>query len=198
MGPGGSIPSRPAYERVPDPAPGSTFVTGLAWFAIVGSALMTVISIMQGVMVFAYFPSDFSDTLGSLPFLQGMPEPARFLFTHPRYLVVAFCAMAIATLVASIGLLRRRSWARIYFIALLIASIASQLLGLWLQRHLEAALRASFEDLPADLANELGTLHPLLEIAMIALFVGQCVLFGWLIYRLMSPSVKAEFGVRPR
>ena len=197
--PTGSTPSpRPAYERVPHPASASTFVTVLAWFAIAGSALMSVISIMQVVMVVAFFPKDFGATLGNAPFLQGMPEPARFLFTHPHYMAVVFWGVSALTLVAAIGLLRRRNWARIYFIALLVASIVSQLLGLWLQRHLEAALSASLDGLPPDLASELGAFHPLLEIAMIALFVGHCVLFGWLIYRLMSPSVKAEFGVRPR
>ena len=199
MDPAGSTPpARPAYERVPVAASGSTFVTVLAWIAIVGSALMTVISTMQVVVVFAFFPKDFGARLGANPLLEGMPEPLRFLFTHPHYMVFAFWGVAAATLVAAIGLLRRRNWARLYFIALLIASIAWQLLGLWLQRHFDAAVRSSLKGLPADAASQFATFHQVFAIVMDVFLVALSVLFAWIIYRLLSPSIKAEFGARPR
>ncbi len=45
--------------------PRSQFVTALAWFSIVVSALMVFVSIMQNVMVQFFFPPDFLNQLSN-------------------------------------------------------------------------------------------------------------------------------------
>jgi hypothetical protein len=80
-----------------------TLVTALGWLAVVGSALIVPISTISFLMILArsYGTSTF-DPLGFLTVVVAPP----------------------VTLVAGIGLLRRKAWARLYIMALLVTIIA--------------------------------------------------------------------------
>jgi len=102
-------------------------------------------------------------------------------------LFVGFFALSVATLVASIGLLQRRQWARRAFVAILAIGV---LVGLG------RAVASAFY--PAQLpSSEEGTgpfvLGRIAWIADLGLTLTCCVAFAWIALRLGSPRVRDEF-----
>ena len=98
----------------------STFVTALAWIGIVFSGFGTFITIVQNIMLKFLMPK--------LPIEQLMnehnnsvqvPETARFMFQHFDLFFLAMFLASLFVLIASIGLLKRKNWARVAFIAIL-------------------------------------------------------------------------------
>src|ERR1043166_4386407 len=95
-------PAAPS-PAVPAPAPHSAFVTVLAWFVIVVSAVAIPISVISFLMYLAGSPGTSTGSMfGWLGIVGGPP----------------------ATCLAGIGLLRRKGWARLYLLALLCALVA--------------------------------------------------------------------------
>jgi len=94
------------------------------------------------------------------------------------------------TLVASIGLLRRLNWGRLLFIALLVLSIVWQVAGLALQQAIFSMLPAVPPEAGAPPVEQF--LH-VMRVAGVVLTLAFAVLFGWIIKRLVSPAVVAEF-----
>jgi hypothetical protein len=104
-----------------------------------------------------------------------------------------FWSLSVLTLVAGIGLLRRRNWARIYFIAMLAFGIFLQLTGVWIQRQMMAVVPPAFETLPPQFAAEFELAQRLASVGAIVFTVLICVLSGWLIKRLLSRAIRVEF-----
>ena len=101
-------PAAPS-PAVPASSPRSTIVTVLAWFVIVAGALATPISVISFLMYLVGSPGTSTGTLFSWLAIVGEPP---------------------ATIVAGIGLLRRKGWARIYLMALLCALVAYNVSGI--------------------------------------------------------------------
>ncbi len=166
--------------------PRSTFVTVVAWLFIVLSGCATPISVLQNIMVLTIFkqhpiPSDNSA-------LDHMPAATRFMFTHMDLFFQAFLVLCIYTLVCSIGLLKRRNWARLGFVALLVVGILYQVAGFAFQSF----FMAEFPDRQAP--EEFRTFVLLMQIFGAGMAIALVLVFGWMIRKLISPSIRAEFG----
>ena len=91
-----------------------------------------------------------------------------------RLLISTALVVDIGTLIAAIGLLRRRPWARPTFIAALCVSLVLSFAYLWLT---EAFAVVRWGLVPG--------------------VVGSVLLYGWIIAKLCSAEIRAEFaGVR--
>jgi hypothetical protein len=172
----------------------SSFVTGLAWTFIVMAAFSTFVAVLQNIMIALMFPIDEmraaargTETTGQLPAV------FRFMIEHMRLLFGSVLALSIATLVAAIGLLKRRNWARLLFVGILglgvlwnLGSIAIPFLmpspGLELPPGPDAAFAENFKLMWNIMLG--------VTVVMGLAFAG---LFAWLIKRLMSPEIKREF-----
>jgi hypothetical protein len=177
---------------VPPAPPQSSFVTVLAWIFIALSGMGVLIAIIENIMVPVMFPP-------MPPNTNGLPPFASFITTNLKLLLIVALVMAVATLIVSIGLLRRRNWARILFIVALALGIVWSVLGIAFQ----AVKLGSFDPMLAELPTQPGvpafrhgfrTMIIAMQIFGSLISIGFIVLYGWLIKRLVSPAIVVEFA----
>jgi len=164
----------------------SNFVSVLAWMSIIGSGLTTVVALLQNVMLYLMFSGE--------PFAEipaDMPASAAFVFRNLHAVVLGFLLFSIAMLVVSIGLLKRKNWARWVFIVVLAVMLLWGLGSLVLPSMMIPTLPPVPGD--SELRN-METMFSVMHGVVIVLGLGQAVLCGWLIKRLLSADVRQEFG----
>jgi hypothetical protein len=172
----------------------SPFVTVLAWLGIIFFGFSSVIGLLQSLMFRTMFqPGGPFDAMlsDSLPGPQ-MPHEMKFIFAHFQPFFLTYLACVVVGLVASIGLLHRRDWARMVFIALLAMNIAWSLVALFAGQRLMSGMglppAGTFPNAP-DLAGMMR----IMRVFMTVLSLATSVVCGWLIARLVSKPIRAEF-----
>ncbi|MDZ7735251.1 MAG: hypothetical protein U5P41_03235 [Gammaproteobacteria bacterium] len=121
-----------------------------------------------------------------------LPPMAQFMAGHFEVFFGLMFLLAVLTLVASIGLLLRKNWARLTFIILMIAGIIWNLGSLAVQQVFFRTMPVP-EDAPADFVQHSQGMMNIMNIFSIALAVIVCALFGWIAWRLASPAIRQEF-----
>ncbi|MET7142783.1 hypothetical protein M3S04_14240 [Xanthomonas sp. PPL139] len=172
--------------------PRSSFVTILAWIFIALSGFGTVVGVMQVFVLFVVFDHvQFADLIRRLP--PEMPPTTAFIFSNFRWLFLGTVLFSVWTLASSIGLLRRLNWARWCFIGAMVLVIAWNLGGAVVQVQM-----IGFMQKQLALAQMHGApdMQPMMW-AMAAIGVVFAAVFvalhGWIIARLLSRPVAAEF-----
>src|SRR5258708_35427082 len=84
----------------------------VAWIFIAFSGLATFISLLQNLMVAIMPKALFNQALQDTTLTRTMPAGPRFMFAHFQLMVLVMFIVCAATLISSIGLLRRRNSAR--------------------------------------------------------------------------------------
>ncbi|MBO9664053.1 hypothetical protein [Dokdonella sp.] len=171
----------------------STFITVVAWVFIVLSGFATVISVLQNIMIQTMFRGPEIGQGMRVTSSVGLPIAAAFMAEHVHLFFLAFLVLSIFTLACSIGLLKRRNWARLGFVGIMVLAIVWNLGGLVLQFSLFASMQ---DQLPGDATRAGMSMGPFLMVMMIVnvlLAIGLSVLFGWIAGRLLSPAVREEF-----
>lgn len=174
----------------------STFVTVLAWIFIALTGFGSMIGVLQIVMLETVMkPMGFEDAMTDLPSgMPGMPEGLGAFFQHFDLLMYATNAMTVLTLIASIGLLKRREWARKLFIAMMVVSILWQFGVLGLQIALQSQMMQMMQ--MSAIEPNAPDMRPFFIGFIVfagAIALAFSGLFGWIIKRLVSPSIVAEF-----
>jgi len=170
----------------------STFVNVVAWIFIVFCGFATLISILQNIMVhtvFKNFGIEQSIEQGTRP--ADIPFIARMLFNHFDLIIFTFLILSATCLFVAISLLKRKNWARIVFIGLMCLGIVYTLGGLVLQFIM---LRSMDEFTggappPPDVQN----MFAIMKIAFVIIALGISALLGYIIKKLFSKEIKAEF-----
>jgi len=176
--------------------PRSNFVTVVAWIFIALSGFTTLISILQNIMIGILFraPDHAFPTVDPATGKE-FPWIFRFMFEHFQLFFLAFFVVSALTLAASIGLLRRKNWARLLFIALMGLGIAWNVAGVLMLFPM-----FSFFNEVADSAKQPGFADQFglawkVMAGVNLLFVAAFVwLFGWIIKRLASERIRREFA----
>jgi hypothetical protein len=188
-----AVPTSQAPTQVPRR---STFVTVVAWTFIAIAGFASFIAVLQALMFVFVFPADQFPPPESTRGLEEMPAFVRFMFQHIRWFFVFFWTLSVVTLVCAIGLLRRRNWARLAFVAIMVIGILWNLSGIWLQEQ----MMSSFPKPPpihgpraAEFDAGFETMMTIMRFAMAAFAIAMSVLFAWIIKRLVSRSARAEF-----
>ena len=185
-------------ESVAREVPLSTFVTVLAWIFIVISGFGTVITILQNIMINTVFPLDQMHAAMA----QGrarqndMPALAGMFFDYIRVFFAAIAVLAVTTLISSIALLQRKNWARIVFICLFGLGIVWSIGGIVLQQFIFSWMPPMPPNAPPELRAQfagMGTFMVVMRVFSAIFALAFVVLYGWLMKRLMSAAVKAEF-----
>lgn len=174
------------------PAQRSTFVTILAWLMIVPSALGVLISTLQNVLVFTVMPMD-QMTLPSGPEAEQIPAVALFMMEHMRAVFAAFWLLTVLALASGIGLLKRKEWARLAVIALLVLNIVMNLGGLYVQQSFLSSIPVA-ADTPPEFREQFESMASTMWTVSIAMALGFSAVSAWMIWRLSSESIKAEFA----
>jgi hypothetical protein len=172
----------------------SDFVTVLAWIFIVLTGFATFISLLQNIMVSFFFPLEkIQQTILTPEAQQQIPPIFLFLFMHIRLLFLGFLAVSAMTLAAAIGLLRRKNWARLVFIGLMALGILWNLVGIVIQQ----LMFNHFPQVPPtsdpEFAQNFSRMMTIMKYATAVLAFGLTALFGWIIKKLISPIIRAEF-----
>jgi hypothetical protein len=172
----------------------STFVTVVAWIFIAIAGFATFISLLQALMFTFVFPADEFLKGDASREMEEMPAFFRFMIQNMQWFFVMFWSLCVLTLVAAVGLLRRKNWARVIFVGLMAFGILWNLGGIWLQEQ----MMSSFSKLPAHAPPEMGTGFEAMMVVMRfvwgAFAIGMSILFAWIIKRLISRSIRAEFN----
>lgn len=183
--------------------PRSTFVTVVAWIFIILSGFATFISLLQNVMVGFMPRAMFDSAMQDSTFARVLPPAGRFMFTHLQLLVLCTLILTALMLAASIGLLNRRKWARLVFIGLLGFGIVYNLAGLVLEQSMMSSMTAQFpldsafsaDSTLRSTAQQFDQMMAGFRIVMYVVTIGFAALFGWIIAKLLSRPIRAEFGV---
>ena len=167
----------------------SFFVTATAWVFIVASALGAFSAVVQNAVT--------GSLLASLPAPQSLPLVTHLLLGYLPWVMGTGLVLSLATLAAAVGLLLRLDWARRVFIALLVVAIVANLAGLWLQQEVVQSLVSSTlssASLPPQAVGVFGGFVTASRVMGAVVTLGACALLGWIIRRLMSPTIKQEFA----
>ena len=176
-------------NQTSEPVVKSNFVNVFAWLMIVFNGFGLLISIMQNI-IFAFifkigeFDSVFKD-MGDMP--KGFPT---FLFKNIRVLLPLIGLFILFAFISSIGLLKRKEWARKSFLFLLGFGILYTLAGTVFQT---VFMRSMFHS--TDMPSEFSFISTFFMIFMIIFSIGFIFLFGWLIKKMSSDKIKAEFNL---
>jgi hypothetical protein len=165
----------------------SNFVYVFAWLMIVFNGFGLLISIMQNI-IFAFvfkmgeFDSIFKD-IGDMQ--KGFPT---FLFKNIRLLLPLLGIFILFAFISSIGLLKRKEWARKSFLFLLGFGILYTIAGTVIQIIF---MKSMFHG--NDMPSEFGFITSFFKIFTIIFSLGFIFLFGWLFKKLSSGKIKEEF-----
>jgi hypothetical protein len=170
--------------------PRSSFVTALAWVFIALAGFTTLIAILQNVMIAVMFPADFG---GEVRGTSDMPAFFRIFFSYPRVFFGAFLVVSAATLISAIGLLRRKNWARLLFIAVMVLGILWNLGGFVLMLSMTSSMPAVPDSGPPGFRDGFDIMWKVMLAFSIVIGLAFLGLFGWIIKRLMSHEIRREF-----
>ena len=175
-----------------EPAPKSTFVTVVAWTFLVLSGFAAFIGILQNTMIWFLFPrSQIHDAMNSQEIAKNTNIFFRTFLGHTEFYFLAFFLVALFTFLTSVGLLRRREWARKAFIGLMALGILWNL-GSCVMQLFMFGLHGPFPDEPQG-GSEFRVMMVVMQVFTWVFAVALSVLFGWIINRLMSPNIVKEF-----
>lgn len=169
----------------------SSFVTVLAWVGVAFGGLATLGAVLQNLMFFLVFPqADIQRALAD----PKAPASAALIFGSMRWVLPLFLVMACTTLLASLGLLWRKEWARRTFIGLLGLSIVWSLLGILMQQFLIADMQPDLQGAPDDFARGFEIMFTVMRVVSALMAIGMAVFCAWLIKRLCSEPIRREFS----
>ena len=166
----------------------SIFVTVVAWVFIVFSALVLLMSIAQNIM------------LSFMPTFPQSPD-AGFFENNFRALFLVPLVLSIVVLVISIGLLKRREWARKSFVGFLALCV----LYLFASCLLLLLMWPDASTIPQDAPREFQETARQMQSAQLAMSVTMAVfavatsgIFVWIINKLIEPAICDEFESQHR
>ena len=166
----------------------STFITILAWVSIVLAGSVTFVSILQNIMLNLMFPIEgMKESLNSPGAQENIPAFAEFILSNVRLFFFGFLVVSSTTLASAIGLLKRKNWARILFIIILVLGIIWNISAVIMQQF----MIPSMQDVPDD--SQFAVLMIAMRIFTLIMALGISLLFGWLIKKLLSSEIRGEF-----
>jgi|WetSurMetagenome_2_1015567.scaffolds.fasta_scaffold121220_3 hypothetical protein len=118
-----------------------------------------------------------------------MPLYTRLFFGHFFLFTIVLIAASIIKLIAAIGLLLRKNWARILFIIVVFCAIAFRIFGFVIQLFSTPQL----PNTPQSNEQFLQMVMLTTRIFSFIFTVGVCVLYGWIITKLLSEKIRREF-----
>ncbi len=174
------------------PAPPSTFVTVMAYLSLALGAMGVASGGLQAVMLASVAPGELMHQQFAA---SGITLPPALLqvFDHLGLLNLLSLLFSAAFTAASWGLLKRREWGRLGFIACLVLGAVLGLATLWWMMQLMAWINTAVSaDLAATDPVFAGMQSAMkFMLAISALLVAA--LHAWIIWKLCTPAVRAEF-----
>src|SRR5687768_11873504 len=166
----------------------STFVTVLGWILVALSALALLSSLVQGVLLEATA----RELLEAQP--ADLQPPGEFLYGMFRGISLINVVLTGLLTYAAYAFLRRRNWARRTFLVLFAIGLAGNVMTVLMFGTMSGLASLVASEGPSPLPAEAGSLFKGMFSVWAVCAIGTAVLLGWLIKRLRSPAVRAEFN----
>ncbi len=167
----------------------SGFVTTVAWIFIIITGFTTLISILQNVMITMLPPM--KEALNKPGVSEQMPFMARFIFSHMQLFFAIFSIVSMTIFISSIGLLKRKNWARLLFVGLLALGMLWSITAIFLQ----SAMMPKTSQFPEQRGMpNFQAIFLVMRIFSAVMATGMAILYGWIIKKLVSKKIKQEFG----
>jgi cbb3-type cytochrome oxidase subunit 3 len=168
-------------------------VTLLAWVTIVPAAFGVLVGLVQNLL-FAVFmsPDQLEQLFSMLP--PGMEALPRVSYGTLRVVLLAFLAVSVLFLATGVGLLKRRNWARVMFIAAVALGTLYSVVAYF---FIDTAADLSMLVPPGGLNGSPVDVAPLMAMMRAATTVLTLVFTAlnlWLIWWLLSPALRREFS----
>ena len=176
--------------------PRSTFVNVVAWVFLAFSGMGVLVGLLQNLMLHTVFPPDIFDQFARMQPEPGMPAFMPWIFGHFKLFFALGLLLSLVHFVGALGLLRRWGWARWLFIGLMAFGIVSSLGGIVLQASMMSGMYEQFSVLRDSGRGQMPDMGPFfigIGVFSALMSLAFCALYGWIIKRLMSPAVAAEF-----
>ena len=169
----------------------SSFVNAIAWMSMIFSALVFFSAFLQTLIIYTVLTREQIIKAFSDPQISGqMPELFIIVLSNLHIIAPFFMLISILFFVVSLGLLNRKNWARVIFIVFLLLGIMLSVLALIYQHKYMPAFPDLYGDLPGidpeDIIKSAKIFNIILNIVHV-------VLFGWIVKKLSSVDIKAEF-----
>lgn len=178
----------PALQR-------STFVTTLAWVFILLAGFATAISTVQNIMITVMFPAaEISNAAAQAQNDTTTPQFAKFMFQNVRLFFFAFFLVCITALTAAVGLLKRKNWARVLFIALMVGGILWCFGGVLMSIAMLSSMPLVEPNAPQAAREQFALMSKVIIGFNFVVAIGVTILFGWIIKRLRSREIRLEFS----
>lgn len=174
----------------------STFVSILGWVFVVLSGMGSLMMLLEMAL---FFVLPFDALMAQQPAQPGMPFAPGVFVVLMRSFIAVLLGINLWTLLSSIGLLLRKNWARISFIAIMVLGVIWQLLGLvWAVLFTFAVSKLPETMPPGQPGAEFFQSFAYVMLGVSIVFeIGLSVLFIWIIRKLRSAPIRAEFISRP-
>lgn len=192
----------PAIPPPLPPVPRSSFVNATAWITLCLSILSLLMLALQVVMFLAAGRTGLFSKLQEQLALD--PQASAFLSMALEWLpwlAVLITVQNLLFVTASVGLLKRREWGRKLFIALLALVIVWQIVMIPLQwsmmDHFQGLMMMGQEvrpEMQAMMQAQMEATSIISRLFSAAFGLIFAALFAWLIWKLRSPRVRAEFA----
>lgn len=185
-----SSPRDEAISSALAPPGKSILVTVVAWIFIILSGSAMPISIFQNIVVALSFGN--RELEGAMNQGSGQPAWLESIVAHVPLFFHFVLVVLVITLVASIGLLLRRNWARLLFITVMGLGIAWNVSTVAFTAFFFSSVGGI-----AGIRHEAPMAFDFVYWAIVAVSVAQATgfscLFGWIIWKLMSVKIRHEF-----
>ena len=171
----------------------STFVNVLAWIGIVFAGFGTFISFFQNIMFHFLLPhSQMEQLMNESNSSVQVPEMARFMISHLDIVFLASFIVSLFVLTASIGLLKRKNWARIVIIVFLALGVLWNFGSIFFQRAMMQDLPLP-QDVPPEFQLQMENMMSVMSIISVIFALVFSVVYIWMIWKLRSPQIVKEF-----
>lgn len=173
----------------------SVFVDIVSWIFIILTGLGILVGILQNIMVHTVFPM--FEQHANYP--TDTPPVTAFMFDFMPWFFAFMLAVNVFLFVTSINLYRRRNWARLVFIVIMLLGVLWNLGGLAFQFYFigeleQQAMSTQHNDQFADVFT--GMMN-FMRWFTILFTVGLSLLFGWIAWKLHTPKIRQEFLAAP-
>lgn len=192
----------PAIPPPLPPVPRSPFVNATAWITLCLSILGLLMLALQAAMFLAAGRAGLFSKMQEQLALD--PQASAFLSMALEWLpwlAVLFAVQNLLFVTASVGLLKRREWGRKLFITLLVLLIVWQIVMIPLQwsmmGHMQGLMMMGQEvrpEMQAIMQAQMEATSIISRLFSAAFGLVFSALFAWLIWKLRSPRVRAEFA----
>jgi len=168
----------------------SSFINVFAWISIVFSGFGILIGIMQNIMIQSMMKDvNFGQAMSEN---ENFPPFAKAMLDNFDLLAMGNLLITIVIFAASIGLLKRKNWARLFFIVFLIMGIIWTVVGGIMQFSFMDSVMAT-NTMPQNMPSEFQSIQYTMKIIIGIMMVAMLGLNLYLIKRLRSDEIKQEF-----